>query len=191
MKSLVGICLFGGLIVASVAEAKVTADLSKAKSKKVTFVCIGKPSALKIEGVGEDLTGKFTKDGDKFDGEAHLKIDTIDTGVGLRNKHMREKYLESGKFPDAIIKIRKLPWGPADDKDFAEQEGPFEGDLTLHGVTKPVKGTAKVERKAGILTSHVAFSTTIPEYNVDIPSFMGVTVASSVDVLVDLEVPVE
>ncbi len=191
MRGLFLLFLLGGLSLSSLAHAKASADLGKAKSKKVTFIAIGSPSALKIEGVGEDLTGVITKDGAAFGGEAKLKIDTIDTGMSLRNKHMKEKYLESAKYPEATLKIKKLPWGPADDQDFAAQEGAFEGDLTLHGVTKPVTGQAKVERAKGVLTAHVTFTTEIPDYKVEIPSFMGITVAKSVDVIVDVEVPVE
>lgn len=191
MRGLFSLILLSGLSLSPAAFAKATADLSKAKSKKVTFIAVGNPSALKIEGVGQDLSGSLTKDGAAFSGEAKLKIETIDTGMNLRNKHMKEKYLEAEKYPEAILKLKKLPWGPADDKDFAATEGPFEGDLTLHGVTKPVTGKAKVERANGVLTANVTFTTEIPDYKVEIPSFMGITVAKSVDVIVDVEVPVE
>ena len=178
------------LQLTSPAEGKVTVDLAKATDKKVTFIAVGRPSALKIEGVGDGLSGVLTKDGTKVDGEAVFNLSTFDTGVTMRNTHMKEKYLHVETYPNATLKVTKLPWGADEAKPFAEVEGPFEGVLTLHGVSKPVTGVAKVARDGDKVAVDVQFKTSIPDYKIDIPSFMGVTVAETVEVHVEVSAPV-
>src|SRR5438046_2728106 len=78
------------------------------KNGEVEFLATGRPSALKIRGkIKEDakdaLTGKLQVTGANVTGTAKLALDMLDTGIDLRNKHMKEKYLETGKFPTAEV----------------------------------------------------------------------------------------
>ena len=54
----------------------------------------GKTNQLRIEDDGTTL--KIT-----------VPLAGLQTGIGLRDKHMREKYLQVDKFPDAVL---ELPW---------------------------------------------------------------------------------
>lgn len=68
---------------------------------------------------GGKVSGEFTVDTTKLDG-------------GVRGEHMHAKYLETGKFPKAVLKLDPMP----------EAGGEFTGKLNLHGIEKPIKGTA-------------------------------------------------
>jgi polyisoprenoid-binding protein YceI len=56
-----------------------------------------------FEGTTDNVDGYIVWDGDnpvnnsEFHFEAELS--TLDTGIGLRNRHMRENYLETDKYP--------------------------------------------------------------------------------------------
>lgn len=105
--------------------------------------CATLASAVPIEGtvefLTEDTTGWITIKGTggtiKGDTDKELIVDlaTFDTKDKLRNEHMREKYLETAKFPTATLKLD----APKPGAKFA-----WSGLLTIKGQTKPVKGTA-------------------------------------------------
>jgi polyisoprenoid-binding protein YceI len=71
-----------------------------------------------------DLTGSMV--------QASIDAKTVNSGVGMRNHHLRseEQYLNTDKFPRITFKSRKIE----------KSAGGFKaiGDLTLKGITKPV-----------------------------------------------------
>jgi len=154
----------------------------------VGFLAIGKPSAIKIRGKGTAPKGAILVAGKDIQGEFTFDENSLDTGINLRDRHMKEKYLQTEKYPTAKFKITKLTL-PAEfaATGFKAENIPVEGDLTLHGITKPVKGTATIACNSGVATGHIAFGTQITEYGIEIPSYMGVKVADHVDVDVDLQ----
>ena len=63
--------------------------------------------------------------------EVTIKTTSIDSNWAERDKHIRSKdFLEVDKYPEASFKSTKFT-GDA-------KAGKLEGDLTLHGVTKPI-----------------------------------------------------
>ncbi|MEM7542179.1 MAG: YceI family protein [Pseudomonadota bacterium] len=84
--------------------------------------------------------GTFTWDkGDPTGSSIELMIDpaSIDTNWAERDKHLRgEDFLDVEKFPQAAFKSTKFS-GDA-------SGGQLEGELTLHGVTKPITLDVKV-----------------------------------------------
>jgi polyisoprenoid-binding protein YceI len=66
---------------------------------------------------------------------------------------------------------------------------PFKGTLSVHGVPQPVTGTVDIERKGAKAEMDFKFNTTIPSHKIELPSFMGVTVAEDVQITVEVEGP--
>ena len=86
--------------------------------------------------------GRFTK----FDGKieidrehpenssviAHIDVRSIDTGIGKRDNHLRSpEFFAVEKYPAITFKSRSV-------KQTGPQAGDILGDLTMHGVTKPI-----------------------------------------------------
>jgi len=86
--------------------------------------------------------GKFTK----FDGKieidrehpenssvtARIVVRSIDTGIVKRDNHLRSpEFFSIEKYPDIMFKSRSV-------KQTGPHEGDILGDLTMHGVTKPI-----------------------------------------------------
>lgn len=178
--------LFAFLVsVSAFAKPNEATVLKADKSKgQVTFEAIGKPSFLKIKGQGEGPEGEVTIK-ENVTGTFKFKMATLDTGIGLRNDHMKTKYLEVEKHPTAEIKIEEVTkFNPAS----PEGSGlPFKGTLTIHGVTKPVVGTVDVKKKDKGYAVTANFDAKITDYSIAIPSYAGVTVADSVKVSVQTE----
>jgi polyisoprenoid-binding protein YceI len=86
--------------------------------------------------------GKFTK----FDGKIEIDrehpenssvttrivVRSIDTGIVKRDNHLRSpEFFSIEKYPDIMFKSRSV-------KQTGPHEGDILGDLTMHGVTKPI-----------------------------------------------------
>jgi polyisoprenoid-binding protein YceI len=171
---------------ASFAATAVTVDLNPEKSP-VGFTAVGHPSALKIKGEGSKATGQLKGSGDSLEGEITANLDQFQTGIGLRDTHMKEKYLETGKpgFSSAVLKITsfKLP------KNFFQKTSEttgqeFTGKLRLHGVEKDVKGTVSANYRAeqNDLAGIASFKVVLSDYGINVPKFSGITVAEDVSI---------
>jgi polyisoprenoid-binding protein YceI len=148
----------------------------------VKFLAVGNPSAIRIQGEGKALTAEntaWTKDG-KFSGTFHVPLDSLETGISMRDRHMKEKYLETGKYPNADLVLKACP--------LKASETTCEGKLTLHGVTKPVSIKLK-SADAGPKTMKVNadFAVKLSDYGISIPKFANITVAEDVQIQVDSE----
>lgn len=67
------------------------------------------------------------------DSSANITIDaaSVDLGDATWNEHVRDKFLEPAKYPEISFKSTKVT-------RTGEKTADLTGDLTLHGVTKPV-----------------------------------------------------
>ena len=77
----------------------------------------------------------------------------------------------------------QLPQDIATDH-FSAENVPFTGKLALHGVEKPVSGTAKIEKTGDKVTVAANFGLKVSEYGIVIPVFAGITMADDVQVTV-------
>ena len=155
-----------------------------ASGGQVEFAAIGKPSFIHINGKGQAATGEVQIEGKSVKGSFEFPLATLDTGMNLRNEYMRDNYLKVKDHPTAKLEIKDLTLN----KDFDTanpqiDESDFTGDLTLHGVSQPVKGKFSV-KKAGEINA--AFNIKLSDFKIDIPKYMGITVADQVDVKVTI-----
>lgn len=157
-------------VAAFLASSAVAASPAHPVEAQATFHAVGKPGFLQIDGQGIPVTGSVAIDAGKVHGRLTAKLAGLRTGIDLRDEHATKKYLEVGKYPDATL-VFDAPVGG----------GGWTGQLTLHGVTKPVTGTVKTVGQ----TFTAEFTVLLSDFGVDIPTYMGVTVASDVTVKVD------
>jgi polyisoprenoid-binding protein YceI len=171
------------LATAAFVTAKATAQTAyqvNPNESEVTFTAIGKPGFLRINGKGAKIEGTAKVEGNKTTGVFETKLDSLVTGMDLRDQHMKETYLETKKFP-----VAKLTWSVNLTKlKSGSNELPFTGTLNLHGVDRPVSGTALVESAAdgSKIEGEAEFKIKLTEYKIQIPSYLGVVVAEDVDV---------
>ena len=175
------------LISASLAGASGEKSLQfDLHDSKVDFLSIGRPAAIKIHGEGSKLEGKMSLNGLLASGRLIFDLDSLDTDIGLRNKHMKEKYLETAKFKNAELTIVKMAIPPRlYAQDAKTISLPFSGMLALHGTTHPITGTSEVRMDGNKLKGSADFEIKLSEYNIEIPTYMGITVADVVKVTVN------
>jgi len=103
----------------------------------------------------------------------------LQTGIGLRDRHMREKYLQVDRFPDAVLEV---PWsGVKLPGDGQTGEGSAPGKMTLHGKSKDVQVKYRIVRTGTRyqVTGNVPLN--LKDYDIEVPSYMGVTVQPDID----------
>lgn len=133
-----------------------------------SFVSTANPGLLTIEGEGGVLTGNLEVVEGKVVGTLDVALKDLDTDNSLRNKHMREKYLEVKKFPKATLKLEPTQIKP---------KGDFKGWLTIKGQTKPVIGS--YEFNNGDVGATMSFD--VKDFPaIGIPSYLGITVSDFV-----------
>jgi polyisoprenoid-binding protein YceI len=175
----------------SVADTEGRLELAL-NSGTIEFVAVGWPSALRIRGKGQGATGRLTLERQSLSGQVSFPLDSLDTGIALRNRHMREQYLETGKYPHAVFKptsvaLKRVPAAAA----FSVKDVPFEGRLDLHGTEHPVRGAAHVTRRDAEVKVDAVFDVHTSDFGISTPQYMGITVAEDVKVTVRLSGRVE
>jgi len=118
--------------------------------------------------------------------EVKIDMASLDTGNSLRNREMRELYLETGKHPAAQFKSVSVdapdsiaPNSPADIK--------VTGDFTLHGVTKRMTIPIRVVLiPDGRIHATSSFKVHMPDFGITVPKNILVTVNDDVPVRLDL-----
>ena len=144
-----------------------------------------------FEATSSALGGALTPGAGKplpLTGELVLDLSTVDTGIDLRNHHLRDKYLEVGKgrgFDKAALS--EVVVSDAAGTDFLGRSG-FTGTLLLHGVRKPVSGTAEFRRAGTATQVEASFPLTLTDFSIEPPVYLGVGVANRVMVKVQLTV---
>jgi polyisoprenoid-binding protein YceI len=117
-----------------------------------------------------------------FDGSLTVDLRTLDTGIGLRNEHLRENYLEVDKGPGfdtaTLSEIDLIGLNP----DAPEGSGSFTGSLTLHGVTRAVTGAVDVRQSGAGFRVKASFLVTLADFSIRKPRYLGIGVKDTVQV---------
>ncbi len=173
-----GLALVSWLVGVKAVAAEVKMTLTPDSS--ADFSAIGKPGFLRINGEGGKPQGSLTLDGDARLVSADVRVPLTDlkTGIDLRDQHMKEKYLEVAKYSDATFHAGdvKLPGNGL------PKTVKVPGSLTIHGVTKPVELELSLSRDGNAVSGETDFEVKLSDFGIDIPSFMGVTVAETVKI---------
>lgn len=150
------------------------------KQGKVEFKTKGWPNLVVIKGVGQGPAGALIEDNGKISGQISFDLTTLDTGIALRDDHMKKKYLEITQYPTSILTLKDVSLPENHQGAFH-----FTGLLNLHGVEKEVSGQATLNKEGDQLVMSAKIPVKLSEFNIAIPNYKGITVAE--DVKVDIE----
>jgi polyisoprenoid-binding protein YceI len=162
-------------------SAAARAAFSSPRDTKVSFEAAG-PAGMKIEGTTNELKV------DEAQGTVTIDVPLANlvTGIALRDRHMREKYLEVPRFPDAVLTVSRdaLKIPPSG----ARVEADAPGTLKLHGQTRPVTVHYSAAADADGVAVHGAVHVKMDDFGISVPTYLGVTVKPDVDVRADFHV---
>lgn len=132
MKRILSIVLFAFLSTATFAQSTWTAD--KAHSQ-VSFA-ITHLGISEVEGLFRNFDASVVASEEDFSDavfEVEIDMSSVDTGVEMRDNHLRnEDFFDVDNYPTMVFKSNTI-------EEVSDNKYKLTGDLSLHGVTKPVR----------------------------------------------------
>ncbi len=165
---------------------------------RTTLTFESETSLETIHGITHTMSGTATLDFGKGEGSAELKVPVkaMDTGIEKRNEHLQsETWLDAEKNPDIVFKAKSLKRTKTDEGTKRETWA-YEGEITIHGVTKELKGEATVLRipadaakklgEGDWVKVKTKFDVTIADFGIKVPDFAAAKVSPTWSVGVDV-----
>jgi polyisoprenoid-binding protein YceI len=119
--------------------------------------------------------------GDPIIGAIQVNLATLNTGIGLRDRHMRENYLEVQKGPEyATATLENIRLEKLDGKTV------MKAMLRLHGQRREVTGTAEIRHENGRARVVAHFPVKVTDFQIAKPSYLGVGVREEIQVKVSM-----
>ena len=164
MKKLIYLFLFLLILTFPV---EVQSQVYKTEKGNVEF--LSKASLNEFTGTSSDLNGLVDFDKNLLD--FYIDLNTLKTGIGLRDRHMRENYLETKKYPFAEFtgKIRENIELTVGQSKNVTAFGKFK----IHGVERQIEVPGKLTKiSENQLQLEAEFMVLLGDYKIPIPSVM-------------------
>lgn len=181
---------FGLIVVLSSHAASGATYVLDSKAKnRIEFH--SKATLESFSGKSRNFSAQFEVDAAQLGrstGTVKVDLRTLDTGIDLRNKHMRENHLHTDSFPEAIFVLDSVT-GAGSLAGVGLTQITVHGKMTIHGVTKPLAVPASLTpADAGALRLQTEFPLKITDFGIPRPEFLFLKLAEDVRILVDLTI---
>ncbi len=147
----------------------------------VEFFC--KATLNNFSGKTGAVDGEMFWDGNRVSDKSFVrlsvKLDSLKSGIGLRDSHMRDGYLETGKFPVCKFKGKITE---------VDSLSPFKyriktsGEFNLHGNSKNISTEGTLTDFGNLFKLESTFTIYLSDYKIKQPSFLFNTVSNEVKV---------
>lgn len=138
----------------------------------------------RFEARTKELSGDLAWAADRpgiLEGALRVPLQTLETGIALRDRHMHSNYLEVDKgsdFATAVLEDLRI--------DRLDGKSAFSGTLSLHGQRKEITGTAQVQQRDGAFRVRAQFALRVSDFQIPAPNYLGVGVRDEILVHVTL-----
>ena len=175
--------VLGVIGVVGVAGPSRAADAYKISGAEVVVVCpltVGGSFEARTKSVSGEVTASAADSG-SVNGALRVDLQTLETGIAVRDRHMRENYLEVEKGPEFAvatfdqIRIEKLAG-----------KSTFKGTLLLHGQRQEVTGIADLQQRDGRIRVQAQFPIRVSAFRIPKPTYLGVGVRDEIQIKVVL-----
>lgn len=137
-------------------------------AKAGTVVFLSKAPLSEFIGKSDLLQGLIDTEKNLLD--FYVDLNTVKTGISLRDKHMRDNYLETEKFPFAEFS-GKLENLPTLTENLTEVNA--LGKFKIHGIEKEIAVSGQLRLLAnGNLELKASFTVKLSDYKIDIPKLV-------------------
>jgi polyisoprenoid-binding protein YceI len=155
-------------------------------TKEGKLVFLSKASLSEFTGESKQLSGLVDLENNLLD--FYVDLNTIQTGIGLRDRHMRENYLETKKYPFAEFtgKMKSVPELQEGQKMEVNAIGLFK----IHGVEKEIEVKGYLTKiKVDQIQLEANFRVLLSDYKIDIPKVMFYELAEEQEVTISAILP--
>ena len=171
------------ILCLSANAAEKTYSINPEKFQKITFT--SKAATETFEGITDVVSGNLMLDPDNLSnvsGGCKVDLRTLDTGINLRNTHMKENHLHTDKFPYTEFSLKSVS-GAVSLKAGQMVEFIAKGEFTLHGVTREIEIPIRAElfndssntpykNSSGVLHITGEFIIKLADYDIPLPQFL-------------------
>ena len=163
-------------------------NVDKSRQNQVKFV--SNAPIEDFEGITDKIDGFIFWENDDLTKNSALyfevDLNTLDTGIGMRNRHMRENYLHTDQFPlthftGKIVSVKRV--------SETEFDVTAEGDIFIHGVKKLITiiGIMKKEENE-IYHVKCNFVVALTDFEIEVPSIMFYKIDENMELILDFYV---
>ncbi len=125
-----------------------------------------------FEGITNNIDGYIYFENNDFstNSEIYFEVDlrTIDTGIGLRNRHMRDNYLETDKYPFTFFN-GKISETKMNQEKISVM---VEGEIFIHGIKQKLKTQGEIFDFQDGYRITTNFDIKLSDFKIDIPKVM-------------------
>jgi len=152
---------------------------------------ISRASIQKVEGVTDRIDGYVLLSSERLSAtsvrsetEFYFEVDlaSLDTGISLRNRHMRDNYLEVRDYPYVTLE------GSIADVE-TTQGGGFRvegiGRMGIHGIEQVISIPCEVAEDGEGYRARCAFRVLLSDYEIKIPRVMFLKLANEIQIELD------
>jgi polyisoprenoid-binding protein YceI len=145
-------------------------------------VFTSKATAETFQGKTDRISGRVSISPDSLSDSVtvYVEVDmaSLKTGIGKRDKDMREDYLHTKEHPKGIFKGATLKSGGLKLTPGVPAKLDLEGSITLHGVTRRLRTVVEVTLKdANTLEFKTEFPVTLADHKIERPKFLFLKLA--------------
>lgn len=170
MKILTAVCV--SFLCLLIPDRDSRAQSFTAESGYVEFV--SSAPLLEFKGKSNHLKGLIDLNKNLVD--FYVDLNTLDTGIDLRNSHMRESYLETGTYRFAEFTGELVSDFNLEDK--REQQVTVTGTFKIHGVEREIDVQGTLTPKESGLQLDAGWTILLEDYNIDKPRVVFYELAS-------------
>ena len=123
-------------------------------------------------------------------GDIHVDLSSIKTGLALRDRHMRQNQLETGKYPEAVFTLTSLTLPSGGLPEGILTRVNVKGTFSLHGVEHSIEPESYItlsNSSSGTAISVASnFTLRLADYNIKRPQFLMLRLAEEQQMTVKL-----
>jgi polyisoprenoid-binding protein YceI len=128
-----------------------------------------KASVESFKGISRNLAGQLSLADSTLD--FYLDLNTIATGITLRDRQMRENFLQTETFPFAEFTGKF--YNAIDVGSDTPQKVFVRGNFTIHGVEKEIDVVATITPKGrNMLSATATWPLKLSDYGIEVPSLL-------------------
>jgi polyisoprenoid-binding protein YceI len=165
-------------VTSQVVSANETLRVRDAEVSVICPLTVGGSFEAKTNAVGGEVA-IASQTASPLRGELTVDLQKLETGIGLRDRHMKTNYLEVEKGQEFAaarlqdIRIERL-----------EGKTSFRGVLMLHGERKEIAGVAELKPNGVGYKVDASFKMRMSDFQIPDPTYLGVGVKDEVQVRV-------
>lgn len=120
---------------------------------------------LTFSGESDQLNGMIDLEQNLLD--FYLDLETLETGIRLRDKHMRDSYLETDSYPFAEFRGHLAQVPSFEDSDTASVVA--VGRFKVHGIEREIEVPGVLIRRSEGLLLSAEWTIDLPDYEISVP----------------------